>query len=240
MPDSKSDNLLTRDFHTLTGTAPATKMVMPETNHPARAVTSFSAKALSCTRNDLVLFSELDFALEEGEILQVKGPNGSGKTSLLRVLSGLAVPDEGEVFWNGGNIHEHRQDYFREMSYIGHVNGIKMELTAMENLAVTVALAMTDQVSLNGILEKMGLAEYENTPARKLSSGQRRRLALARLLIANTRLWILDEPLTSLDDYGRNLMRDMIAAHAAGGGITVLATHDPVDIRQHKVTMINL
>jgi heme exporter protein A len=86
----------------------------------------------------------------------------------------------------------------------------------------------------------MGLAEYENTPARKLSSGQRRRLALARLLVTDTRLWILDEPLTSLDDYGRQLMRDMISAQAAGNGITVLATHDPVDIQQHKITMINL
>ena len=222
-------------------TVPATKMEMPETSQPARVTNSFSASALTCIRNDVMLFNGLDFRLQGGEILQIQGPNGSGKTSLLRILSGLALPDAGEIYWNDKNIYEHRQDYFREMSYIGHVNGIKMELTALENLAVTMALAVTNQdISLTEILAKMGLAGYASTLVRKLSSGQRRRLALARLLISNTRLWILDEPLTSLDDYGRVLMRDMIMAHAAAGGITVLATHDPVDIQQHKVMVINL
>jgi len=202
---------------------------------------SFSANALTCIRNDVVLFSGLGFRLDGGDILQIQGPNGSGKTSLLRILCGLALPDAGSVLWNEKNIQDHRQDYFKEMSYIGHVNGIKMELTALENLTIAGALSGTN----NGFtpletLAKMGLAEYENTPARKLSSGQRRRLALARLLVTDTRLWILDEPLTSLDDYGRQLMRDMISAQAAGNGITVLATHDPVDIQQHKITMINL
>jgi len=216
-------------------------MEIPETNQPARAMNSFSANALTCMRNDVVLFSGLDFRLEGGEILQIQGPNGSGKTSLLRMLCGLVLPDAGAILWNEKNIYDHRQYFFKEMSYIGHVNGIKMELTALENLTISGALAETNNsISLPDILEKMGLAEYENTPARKLSSGQRRRLALARLLITNTRLWILDEPLTSLDDYGRQLMRDMITAHAAGNGITVLATHDPVDVQQHKITMINL
>ena len=202
---------------------------------------SFSATALTCIRNDVVLFSGLGFRLDGGDILQIQGPNGSGKTSLLRMLCGLAMPDAGEILWDGKNIHDYRQDYFTEMSYIGHINGIKMELTALENLTIAGALAVTNQsISLPDILEKMGLAEYENTPARKLSSGQRRRLALARLLITNTRLWILDEPLTALDDDGRQLMRDMITAHAAGNGITVLATHDPVDLQRHKITVINL
>ena len=202
---------------------------------------SFAANALACIRNDVMLFSGLGFRLEVGEILQIQGPNGSGKTSLLRMLCGLALPDAGEIQWDGNNIHDHRQDYFKQMSYIGHVNGIKMELTALENLTMAGALSVADKsISPLEALEKMGLAEYENTPARKLSSGQRRRLALARLLITDTRLWILDEPLTALDDEGRQLMRDMISAHAAAKGITVLATHDPVDIQQHKITMINL
>jgi len=216
-------------------------MEMHETEQQHRVFNSFSANALTCIRNDVVLFSGLGFRLDCGEVLQIQGPNGSGKTSLLRILCGLALPDDGAILWNEKNIYDHRQDYFKEMSYIGHVNGIKMELTALENLTIAGALAVTNQsISLPDILEKMGLAEHENTPARKLSSGQRRRLALARLLITDTRLWILDEPLTSLDDYGRQLMRDMITAHAAGNGITVLATHDLVDIQRHKITMINL
>jgi heme exporter protein A len=202
---------------------------------------SLSVTALTCIRNDVMLFSDLDFRLDGGDILQIQGPNGSGKTSLLRILCGLALPDTGTVQWNGKNIHDHRQEYFKEMSYIGHVNGIKLELTALENLVIADALSVTDNnFALLEILEKMGLAEHENIPARKLSSGQRRRLALARLLISDTWLWILDEPLTSLDDYGRQVMRDMISAHAAGNGITVLATHDPLNYQQHKITVINL
>jgi len=203
--------------------------------------TSFSASALACIRNDVVLFSGLGFRLERGEILQIEGPNGSGKTSLLRTLCGLSLPDAGEILWNGKNIQANRHDYFQDLSYIGHVNGIKMELTAVENLAIARSLAATPaNISLPEILEKMGLAEHAHTPARKLSSGQRRRLALARLLTTGTKLWILDEPLTALDDAGRCLMKDMIAAHAAGQGITVLATHDPVDIQRHKTTVIHL
>src|SRR3989304_7929644 len=117
-------------------------MEMPETTQPARAMNSFSANALTCMRNDVMLFSGLGFRLEGGEILQIQGPNGSGKTSLLRMLCGLVIPDAGEILWDGNNIHDHRQDYFKQMSYIGHVNGIKMELTALENLTMAGALSV--------------------------------------------------------------------------------------------------
>ena len=214
---------------------------MPDTDQQARTENSFSADALTCIRNDVMLLDGIEFRLDGGEILQVQGPNGSGKTSLLRILCGLVSPESGEVFWNGKNIHVNRQDFFLAMSYIGHVNGIKLELTAQENLALSVALSVAVQgISLSNILERIGLAGYEDTLAGRLSSGQRRRLALARLLINGSSLWILDEPLTSLDDYGKQLMRDMITAHAAAGGITVLATHDPIDIRQHTVRVMNL
>ena len=210
-------------------------------NQGIQSGNSFSANSLTCLRNDVVLFSGLEFTLEGGEILQIQGPNGSGKSSLLRILCGLALPDAGEILWNEKNIYDYRYDYFKELSYIGHVNGIKTELTALENLVIAGALAAAGNgISYQEVLEKIGLAEYENIPAQKLSSGQRRRLALARLLITNTRLWILDEPFTALDDYGKQLIKDMIVTHATGNGITVLASHDPIDIHHCNITTINL
>lgn len=202
---------------------------------------SFAARALTCIRNDVVLFENLAFSLEQGEILQIQGPNGSGKTSLLRILCGLGTPDAGEVLWQGADIRDHHQDYCKALSYVGHVNGVKLELTALENLVITRALAVAGNgITLPSVLEKVGLAEYETIPARKLSSGQRRRLALARLLMADTRVWILDEPFTALDDDGKQMIQDMLAGHIGHGGIAVLATHEPVDRQHGRVTTINL
>jgi heme exporter protein A len=174
-------------------------------------------------------------------MLQIQGANGSGKTSLLRILCGLTLPDKGEVLWNGENAHEHSYEYLRDLSYIGHTNGVKTELTALENLVVARAMAVpNEEVSNNAALERSGLVDYENTQARKLSSGQRRRLALARLMITNARIWILDEPFTALDDNGKKMVKEMLSEHAASGGITVLATHEPVDIQHIKITMVTL
>ena len=210
-------------------------------NQEMQSGNSFSASLLTCLRNDVVLFSELGFRLEGGEILQIQGPNGSGKTSLLRILCGLASPDAGEILWNEKNIHDQRHDYFKELNYIGHINGIKTELTALENLEIAGALAAANNgISHQEVLEKVRLADYENIPAQKLSTGQRRRLALARLLINDKSLWILDEPFTALDDYGKQMMQDLITNHAASCGITVLATHDPIDMHCGKITTINL
>jgi len=201
---------------------------------------SFTANGLESIRNDITLFSGLNFRLNSGEILQVQGPNGSGKTSLIRILCGLVLADKGDIFWNEKNIHENRHEFLKETTYIGHINGIKTELTPIENINITRALAVANNVSAIDALEKVDLAEYENIPAQKLSSGQRRRLALTRLLITQAKLWILDEPLTSLDDAGKQLVKNMIAGHAASGGITVLSTHEPVDIDQIKMIKINL
>lgn len=200
------------------------------------------AENLSCTRNDMALFRGFNCCLRPGETIQIDGPNGCGKTSLLRILCGLAQAEEGRVLWQGREIGEDAPAYLAAVNYIGHQNGIKLELTPRENLEVACRLAF----SVNGreeslaALETFGLAGYEDTPARMLSSGQRRRAALARLLLHNAGLWVLDEPFTSVDDAGRKLIEKVIERHVDNGGMLILATHEPINITTGKFTRLLL
>jgi heme exporter protein A len=183
---------------------------------------------LGCVRGDRRLFSGLDLSLSPGTFLQVTGPNGSGKTSLLRILCGLLAPAEGVIKWQGENINSLGEDFFTAVTYMGHRHGVKDELSAIENLRISNALngiVVSDDRAQN-VLERMGLSGgRESLPARLLSEGQRRRVALARLLTCNTRLWLLDEVLTSLDKGAVALIRSLIEEHLAGGGIAIVATH---------------
>ncbi len=182
---------------------------------------------LGCVRGDRRLFSGLDLSLSPGTFLQVTGPNGSGKTSLLRILCGLLAPAEGEISWQGENIRSLGEDYFTAVTYMGHRHGVKDELSAIENLRISNALngiVVSDERATN-VLERLGLGGRESLPARLLSEGQRRRVALARLLTCNTKLWLLDEVLTSLDKGAVALIRSLIEEHLAGGGIAIVATH---------------
>ena len=184
-------------------------------------------RALQCARNDALLFTELNCVLKAGETLYVRGANGSGKSSLLRMLAGLAQPDTGDVLWCGTQIQALGTDYAAVLQYVGHHNGVKLDLTAQENLAFYQAISDgQDAGALIAALERTGLASCAALPARRLSAGQRRRLALARLLLWHAPLWLLDEPFTSLDDDGRALFRDVMQRHTAGGGIIVMATHE--------------
>src|SRR5574341_229002 len=167
--------------------------------------------SLECVRGDRRLFSGLSFALGQGELLQVKGPNGAGKTSLLRMLCGLMAPVEGQIRWKGSTIRELGEDFYREVTYLGHLPAVKDELTAEENLRIASAL---DGVEIEPreayvALRKMGLQGRESLPAKVLSAGQRRRVALARLLTLDTILWVLDEPLTALDRSAVELVRNL-------------------------------
>ncbi|MCP4700359.1 MAG: cytochrome c biogenesis heme-transporting ATPase CcmA [Gammaproteobacteria bacterium] len=190
---------------------------------------SLSASHLECIRDDRVLFHDLSFSLQAGQVLQVEGHNGSGKTSLLRILCGLTLPGEGEVYWNGEDIQTMGPDYCAVMSYIGHAHGVKAELTPQENLAVARALsASPDDISLDDALEQMGLRGFEDVPAGTLSAGQQRRVALARLLVCQTPLWILDEPFTALDKAGIANVERLLNEHALHGGIAVLTSHHNV------------
>lgn len=185
------------------------------------------AIGLECVRGDRRLFRDLNFSLEPGRLLQVLGPNGCGKTSLLRMLCGLMAPVHGEIRWDGASIRSLAEDYLGTLTYIGHLNGVKDELTALENLRISSALGGThvDQAAAVGALEKMGLGGREMLPAKVLSQGQRRRVALARLLLTEAKLWLLDEPLTALDKAAVAFVESLLAAHLEKGGLVVLTTH---------------
>lgn len=183
--------------------------------------------ALACERGERLLFENLGFDLSAGEALLVRGGNGHGKTSLLRILCGLSAPAAGEVRWQGAPIGRTRERYGREMAYIGHANGIKEELTPLENLRLAAALngRALDEDAATAALQRVGLSRCLDLPARVLSFGQRRRVALAGLITAGALLWILDEPLTGLDVQGVALAERMIGDHLAAGGLAVMTTH---------------
>lgn len=183
-------------------------------------------------RGDRRLFRGLDFSLAPGTFVQLTGPNGSGKTSLLRILCGLLAPAEGEVRWQGADIRSLGEDYFTDVTYLGHRPGVKDELSALENLRISNALNGVEVTTEKAVsaLQRMGLAGRESLPARFLSEGQRRRVALARLLLCSTRLWLLDEVMTSLDKSAVGLVRSLIEDHLHNGGIAIVATHQDLEL----------
>lgn len=190
------------------------------------------ATALGCVRGDRRLFSDVTFSLGPGSLLQVRGPNGSGKTSLLRMICGLLAPAEGHIRWQGASIRSLGEDYFTSLSYIGHRNGLKEELSPIENLRITSGLAgaQLSEQEATSVLSKIGLSGREHLPARLLSEGQRRRTALARLVSCTTSLWVLDEVLTSLDSSAVLFVTSLIEEHLNKGGIAIVATHHELDV----------
>ena len=173
------------------------------------------ASGLACSRGVATLFREVSFRVAGGEWLAVRGPNGSGKTTLLRCVAGLTRADAGSVRREGDFI------------YSGHLAGIKDDLTAEENLAGALALRGVDAApgAVREALAAAGLAERRRLPARRLSAGQRRRIGLARLMLDPAAIWILDEPLTALDDEGQQLFTRLLSRHLDRGGLALVATH---------------
>jgi len=188
--------------------------------------------ALACERGERLLFRHLSFTLDAGQMLLVQGGNGQGKTSLLRLLAGLGRPDAGQVCWRGEPIARGRDSYHREMAYLGHANGIKDELDPAENLRFDNGLhdRPFDIDRAIATLERLGLARCLGLPCRALSFGQRRRVALAALLLAEARLWILDEPLTGLDVHAVALVEGLIREHLQAGGLAVATTHQVLNL----------
>jgi heme exporter protein A len=189
-------------------------------------------KGLSCARGEMQLFANLDFSLAAGELLQVQGENGSGKTTLLRTLCGFVQPLAGEIRWQGKKHSELGEDYAANIIYLGHANAIKDELNALENLRISSALSganIGDSAAL-AALRRMGLRGRETFPVKVLSQGQRRRVALARLLVNKAPLWILDEPLTALDVGAVEMMQGLIGEHLARQGMVIFTTHQPLAV----------
>ena len=200
-----------------------------------------TAVGLECERSGRILFSGLDFSLLPGEIVQIDGSNGTGKTSLLRILLGLTPATEGEVLWCGTPLQDAREEYFGDLIYVGHNPGVKADLTARENLRIAQALGRPNgAMSIEQALARLGIAEMIDRPVRALSAGQRRRIALARLLVARARVWALDEPLTALDAPGRRVVEELLYEHIDGGGMAILTTHTPLDLAGRSVIRIHL
>lgn len=186
-----------------------------------------SVHGLSCRRGGRWLFRDLEWHASGGDLVSVSGPNGAGKTSLLRLVAGLGLPDAGDVRWQGRPVGDDRSAFNAEIGWVGHADGVKGDLTPRENLAFHRAMQRTPTRTVDAALDAFGLAPVADTPCRLLSAGQRRRTALARLLVAGGRLWILDEPLTALDVEGQRRVESLVAAHLGAGGIALVTSHQP-------------
>lgn len=190
------------------------------------------AHGLACDRGDRRLFSAVDLSVSPGEWLQVEGANGAGKTSLLRILAGLAPTADGLIEWEGRPVAEVRDDYHARLLYLGHAPAIKEDLSALENLQTAAAVAgrPLDESTAMAALRRIGLKGREDLPARVLSQGQKRRVALARLLCSQARLWILDEPFVALDVAAVAQLCGILDDHLSRGGMLIFTSHQAVQL----------
>jgi heme exporter protein A len=184
------------------------------------------ARDINAWRGDRHLLRDVSFAVEPGEFLKITGPNGVGKTTLIRVVCGLLPAESGVVEWRGRPVTSSNDEFHADLAYLGHLNSLKADLTARENLRFLAGLRQSlTEADIDAALERVGILSRGDLAVRSLSAGQKRRLALARLLLSGALLWILDEPVTNLDVAGVGLVEDLIRQHVGGGGLALAAAH---------------
>ncbi len=205
-------------------------------------MTMLTVQDLTVYRSDKQLFNQLTFELRPGDIVQISGRNGAGKTTLLRTIAGLNPADSGYVSWQGQSLNHCRDSYYRDMIFLGHVIGLKRELSAIENLTFyqTMQNMGTDIEAVFAALAKVGLAGREDLPIGQLSAGQQRRVALARLWLSQQTLWVLDEPFTSIDKQGIRVLEALFEHHAKQGGMIVLTSHQDALLAHTQLKHIRL
>lgn len=211
-------------------------------SHPRPDLLMLDVSDLACRRGERLLFSGLSFQVPSETLLHVRGRNGSGKTTLLRALCGLFRSDTGSISWRGENIRDLAEDYNRDLLYFGHLNGIKADLTGLENLRIASTLDQdpADEGAIVEALGRIGLEGFEDLPTRMLSQGQKKRVALARLILSKAPLWILDEPFTALDVDAVDLLQQLIAEQVARGGSVILTTHQEVPLTSGAIQRLTL
>lgn len=204
-------------------------------------ISELRADKLSYEINDKLILEGVSVSVKSGEMLFIEGSNGSGKTTLLRILSGLMQADEGQIIWNGKSIEEDRIEFNQQLTYLGHSTGVKAELSTLENINFFSSLSgLPQKENSQAAIEWVGLQGYEDSPGRHLSYGQQRRIALTRLLMEPSQLWILDEPFAGLDKKMISTLETRFKDHVHNGGILVLTSHQHIELDQVNTSRLQL
>lgn len=198
------------------------------------------ANKLTCIRENRILFDELSFNVNAGDLIQIEGANGSGKTSLLRILAGLSLPYEGDVLYAETSIAQCREEYYQDLTFIGHLAGVKGEISALQNLSFNLTIQGDRLDDISTAIDAVNLTGFENVNAANLSAGQNRRIALARLWQSTSKVWILDEPFTAIDKAGVAALEQLFIKHTSAGGVIIFTSHQELQIANQDVIAINL